>query len=104
MSKAGRNTGSAGMELHGMDCAASRARAGDKSHLFIDQTKGQLITSIINIIKNIFDLTIKSLIAPTKNATKRNSNLINAGYNYCAKRLHKLDNLDFLAASALRSL
>ena len=44
MSKAGRITGSAGMELHGMDRAAGRTRAGDKSHLFIDQTRrGQLI-------------------------------------------------------------
>jgi hypothetical protein len=30
MSKAGRNTGSAGMELHGTDRAAGRTRAGDK--------------------------------------------------------------------------
>jgi hypothetical protein len=36
MSKAGRNIGSAGMELHGTDRAAGRTRAGDKSYLFID--------------------------------------------------------------------
>jgi hypothetical protein len=36
ISKAGRNTGSAGIELYGTDRAASRTRAGDKSYLFID--------------------------------------------------------------------
>jgi hypothetical protein len=36
-----------------MDRAAGRTRAGDKNHLFIDQTRrDQSITSIIKIIKN----------------------------------------------------
>jgi hypothetical protein len=36
ISKAGRNIGSARMELYGTDRAAGRMRAGDKSYLFID--------------------------------------------------------------------
>jgi hypothetical protein len=36
ISKVGRNIGSARIELHGTDRAASRTRVGDKSHLFID--------------------------------------------------------------------
>jgi hypothetical protein len=67
MSKAGRNTGSAGMELHGTDRAAGRTRAGDKSHLFIDQTRTRSINHFNHhLIKNPSNLTIKSLTAPTK--------------------------------------
>jgi hypothetical protein len=36
ISKAGRNIGSARIELHRIDYAASRTRVGDKSYLFID--------------------------------------------------------------------
>jgi hypothetical protein len=58
MSKAGRNTGSAGMELHGTDRAAGRTRAGDKSHLFIDQTRTRSINHFNHhLIKNPSNLT-----------------------------------------------
>jgi hypothetical protein len=67
MSKAGRNIGSAGMELYGTDRVAGRTRAGDKSHLFIDQTRTRLINHFNHhLIKNLSNLTIKSLTAPTK--------------------------------------
>jgi hypothetical protein len=58
MSKAGRNTGSARMELHGTDRAAGRTRAGDKSHLFIDQTRTRSINHFNHhLIKNPSNLT-----------------------------------------------
>jgi hypothetical protein len=67
ISKAGRNTGSAGIELHGTDRAASRTRAGDKSYLFIDQTRIRSINHFnYYLIKNLSNLIIKSLTAPTK--------------------------------------
>jgi hypothetical protein len=60
MSKAGRNTGSARIELHGTDRAAGRTRAGDKSHLFIDQTRTRLINHFNHyLIKNPSNLTAR---------------------------------------------
>jgi hypothetical protein len=59
MSKAGRNIGLARIELHGTDRAASRTRAGDKSHLFIDQTRTRLINYFNHyLIKNLSNLII----------------------------------------------
>jgi hypothetical protein len=67
MSKAGRNIGSARIELHGMDRVAGRTRAGDKSYLFIDQTRTRSINHFnYYLIKNLSNLIIKSLTAPTK--------------------------------------
>jgi hypothetical protein len=67
MSKASRNIGSTRIELHRTDRAASRTRAGDKSHLFIDQTRTRSINYFnYHLIKNLSNLTIKSLTTPTK--------------------------------------
>jgi hypothetical protein len=67
MSKASRNIGSARIELYGTDRVASRTRAGDKSYLFIDQTRTRSINHFNHyLIKNLSNLTIKSLTTPTK--------------------------------------
>jgi hypothetical protein len=67
ISKASCNIGSARIELYGTDRAASRTRVGDKSYLFIDQTRTRSINYFnYYLIKNLSNLIIKSLTTSTK--------------------------------------
>jgi hypothetical protein len=72
MSKAGRNIGSGGIELHGTDRVASRTRAGDKSYLFIDQTRTRSINYFNHhLIKNLSNLTTRYTIASSSSLVRR---------------------------------